>query len=175
MAWDELIEARWTHAKKYGGLFVFGTPTAPVDLRSAVAAAIGRTTDCLPAPARSSFDSSFGFQGMRKWATSLTDPRDRRGWPKLFAEPDARRTALASVVSGLADDGAARRLYAAFLDEAADLLTEPALADIADTYRTLGDRWIAFVDLAGAPEATPADLAERLPELADAEQTAALS
>jgi Domain of unknown function (DUF4872) len=146
-----------------------------VDIRAAVVAAIGRTADCLLDPARSTFDGNFGIPGMRKWAQLLIDPRDRRGWPTLFAEPDGLRAALDSVVGALVDDGAARRLYAAFLDEAADLLAEPGLADIADTYRTLGDRWASFVELAGRPDVMPTDLATQLPELGAAEQAAALS
>ncbi len=169
MDWPELIAARWTHAKKYGGLYRFGPPAGPLDLAEAVRAAIGRTADCLLAPDRSRFDGSFGIPGIRRWAALLTDPRDRKGWPKLFAEPDALHDAMASVARGLRDP--ARRRYAAFLDEAAALLDAPALAGVAETYRGLGDRWTELT----TRTRTPAELAGPLPDLADAEEAAALS
>ena len=173
MGWDDVVEYRWTHNKKYGGLYVFGEPDTAVDLRAAVTSAIGRTAECLLEPSRSSYDGNFGVQGIRKWAELLTDPRDKRGWPKVFATAEAQREALDSVVRGLTGDGAGRRLYAAFLDEASDLLDEPGLAQLAETYRGLADRWADFVALAGKPDVSPAELAARLPELAEAEEAAA--
>jgi hypothetical protein len=180
MGWDELIEARWTNAKKYGGLYLFGPPATVHDVRSALARAIGRTADCLLEPTRGTrFDGNFGVPGIRRWARLLTDPRDRKGWPKLCPEPDSLRAAMDAVVRGLGGPGASgsasRRLYAAFLDEAAVLVERPELATVADAYRDLGDRWAELVALAARPGVTGAGLADLLPELADAEQSAALS
>jgi len=180
MSWDEVIEARWTHAKKYGGLYLFEPPAEAPDVRSALVQAIGRTADCLLEPGRgNSFDSSFGAPGIRRWARLLTDARDRKGWPKLFPEPEPLRDALDSVTRGLGGPGASgnasRRLYAAFLDQAAVLVEWPDLAAVADAYRDLGDRWAEVVQLAARPDATPADLAGPLPDLAEAEHSAALA
>jgi hypothetical protein len=176
MTWPELLAARWTQARKYGGHYVFTASATVPDVRAALRLAIGHTAEYLLAPNRTSFDGSFGVPGIRKWAALLTDPRDRKGWPKLFPVPDQRRAALDSVVRGLGGPGASgsahRRLYAAFLDEAAELLDRPALAEVADIYRDLGDRWAAVIQLAAAA-VTDADLAGPLPELADAEQAAA--
>jgi hypothetical protein len=177
MPWHELVEARWTNAKKYGGLYLIGPPAGELDIRTAVLAGIDRTAQCLVQPDRSSFDSSFGVPGIRRWARLLTDSRDKRGWPRLFAEPEARSAALASVVRGLGGRGtsgsACRRPYAQFLADAAVLLGAPALAEAAKIYRELGERWAALVALAGQPGITPADLAAPLPDLADAEEHAA--
>jgi Domain of unknown function (DUF4872)/Butirosin biosynthesis protein H, N-terminal len=173
--WDELIDARWTGPKKYGGLLRFGPPGEPADVRAGLAAAIGRTADCLLAPSRgNNFDSNFGVPGMRRWTRLLTDERDAKGWPRLFAEPGGRGDALAAVVRGLRG-GACRRLYAAFLDEAAGPLGQPGLVEVAEAYRDLAYRWAALVELAARPGATPADLAAPLPDLADAEEAAALA
>ncbi|HEV2373841.1 MAG TPA: DUF4872 domain-containing protein [Streptosporangiaceae bacterium] len=179
MGWPELVGARWANAKKYGGLYQLSPPGEPLDVRAAVLGAIGRTAQCMLEPGRSNFDGSFGVPGIRKWARLLTDPRDAKGWPKLFAEPDGLRDALASVVDGLGGaggrSGATRRRYAAFLDEAASLLGEPALSTAARTYSDLGERWTMLVALASEPGCDPADLAAVLPDLADAEEAAALS
>ncbi|GII20863.1 hypothetical protein Pme01_04600 [Planosporangium mesophilum] len=176
MAWPELLDARWMHAKKYGGLYVFGPPGG-VDVRSAVLAAVERTAGCLLEPGRGTFDSNVGVPGMRKWARLLTDPRDPKGWPKLCADPESLGRALAAVVWGLgrADPSATahRRLYAAFLDQAAALVEKPALAEVATAYRELGARWAELVGLAEQPGATGADLAVHLSELADAEESTA--
>jgi hypothetical protein len=170
MGWDEVIEAYWTHARKYGGLYLFGPPDRVPDVRSAVVQAIGRTADCLLEPGRgTNFDSSFGVPDIRRWARLLTDPRDKKGWPRLFPEPASLRGAMDSVVRGLGGSGrsgcASRCLYAAFLDQAAALIERPDPATVADAYRDLGDRWADVIQLAGRPDITPADLAESLPDL----------
>jgi hypothetical protein len=170
MTWDELIAARWTEAKKYGGLYVFDV----LDERSAldIPTAVVRTAQCLLAPSSTRFDVNFGIPGIRRWARLLTDPRDKRGWPTLFAEPAALRAALDSVADGLGG-GAGRAQYAAFLDEAADLVGDPRLAQAADAYRDLAQRWGELTALATRPDVTTAELAEPLPDLADAEESAA--
>jgi hypothetical protein len=168
--WGEVVEARWTGAKKYGGLFLIGARPDPVDVDAVVHAAAARTVECLLEPDRSSFDGNFGVGGIRRWARLLTDPRDPKGWPKLFADPESTHSALASVVDGLRRGDpagtAARWLYAAFLEEA-------GLGAAAGAYRELGRRWAALAEVAGQPGATGTDLAALLPDLAEAEQTAA--
>jgi hypothetical protein len=79
------------------------------------------------------------------------------------------------VVRGLGTRGAARHRYAAFLDEAAELVGTPGLHAVAGAYRGLAERWAALVALAGRAGCTPADLAAPLPDLADAEEATALS
>jgi hypothetical protein len=179
MTWSELVGARWTGATKYGGLHEVGSPTGEVDVRSELCAAIRRTADCLLEPSATRFDGSFGVPGMRRWARLLTDPKDKKGWPRLFPDRHALDEALAAVVRGLRAagtcGGASRRLYPAFLDESASLLDEPSLAACADAYRDLSDRWTDLIALADRPDCTPAELAGELPALADMEQAAALS
>jgi len=176
MTWDELIAARWTEARKYGGLYVVEAP-ATVDARSAVPAAIARTAQCLLAPSSTRFDVNFGVPGIRRWARLLTDPRDKRGWAALFTGPAAVRAALDSVADGLGGPGrtrdAGRGRYAAFLDEAAVLIGSDRLGASADTYRDLAARWGELIALAARPDVTTADLAGSLPDLADAEESAA--
>ena len=174
LGWSELVAARWTQAKKYGGLFRIGPPTDATDVRAALATAIGRTADCLLEPSRTTFDGNFGIPGIHKWARLLTDPRNPKGWPKLFGDPESLAEARSAVVRGLGG-AATRPLYAAFLEQAASLLDEPGLIEIADAYGDLGDRWAALVQVADRPDATGADLAAELPDLAAAEEAAAAS
>ena len=175
MSWEDLVAARWTHAKKYGGLYLLGTPAGAPDVPAAVRGSVARTAECLLAPSSTRFDANFGVPGIRRWARLLTDPRDRRGWPALFPDPAALRRALDAVIEGLGGTGrggdAARGRYAAFLDEAGG----DRLAAVADSYRQLAQRWTDVTRLAARPDVTTAELAEPLPDLADAEESAALA
>jgi hypothetical protein len=174
MAWDELVGARWTHGRKYGGLYKFGPPDSPPDLPAAALAAIARTTECLLEPNRgTNFDGSFGVPGMRRFARLLVDERDRGGWPRRFTDAAAVREALDAVARGLSLP--ARRWYAAFLDQAAQLAGRPGLGAVAETYRRIEEQWSELARAARRPEATPAELAELLPELAEAEYRAAMA
>ena len=174
MSWPELVEARWTHAKKYGGLYDLARLVDPPELANAVRHAITRTAECLTQPSRTRFDGNFGIGGMRKWATLLTDPKDAKGWPKLCPDETSLRRALDLVARGLGD-AASRPLYAAFLTEAAALIEDDSLAGAAESYVDLGTRWAALAELAARPGTAPADLAALLPDLADAEEAAALA
>jgi hypothetical protein len=174
MSWPDLLEARWTHAKKYGGLYQIARLVDPPELRNAVRHAITRTAECLTHPSRTRFDGNFGIGGMRKWATLLTDPKDPKGWPKLCPDEKSVRQALDMVARGLGN-ATSRPLYAAFLTEAATLLEDDTLADAAESYVDLGARWAELAELATRPGVAPAELAALLPGLADAEEAAALA
>ena len=173
MSWPELVDARWTHAKKYGGLYQLARLVDPPELRNAVRHAITRTAECLTRPEPDRFDGNFGIGGMRKWATLLTDPKDAKGWPKLCPDESSVRRTLEMVARGLAN-AASRPLYAAFLTEAAALLEDDSLAARGHGLRgprpALGRFRRADLDrrTGGAGRA-------ELPGLADAEEAAALA
>lgn len=172
MSWAELIEARWAQQKKYGGLFLVGTPAAPPDVAAVIRAALARTAECLLEPSKTSFDANFGIPGIRKWARMLTDEKDAKGWPKLCPDDESLRMGLLSVRRGLGES-ASRAQFAAFLAEATKLLGDAKLAESAATYEDLGRRWAKLADLTAEPGTTAADLAALLPDLADAEEAAA--
>ncbi|HEY7592921.1 MAG TPA: DUF4872 domain-containing protein [Actinophytocola sp.] len=172
MSWADLIDARWSQHKKYGGLFRLGTPANPPDVAAVTRDAIARTAECLLEPSKSSFDANFGIPAIRKWARLLTDEKDAKGWPKLCPDDESRRLAMLSVSRGLGE-AASRPQFAAFLAQAATLLGDARLAGSADTYDDLGRRWAKLVALTGEPGTTAADLAALLPGLADAEEAAA--
>lgn len=173
-SWAEVLEARWTQQKKYGGLFLVGTPVERADLTAAARDAITRTAECLLEPSKSSFDVNFGIPAIRKWARLLTDEKDAKGWPRLCPDEEPRGVAMLSVRHGLGE-AASRPPFAAFLAEAATLLGDRKLAESAATYEELGRRWAKLTALTAAPATTPADLAAALPGLADAEEAAALA
>jgi hypothetical protein len=102
--------------------------------------------------------ASFALPAWQKWARLLTDRRNAKGWPTVFAGGRGLTTALLTVWEAVEpvgmDGGHLRGLYADFLDEAAPLLGERA-AQAAEAFRECGRRWHAV-----AEAALPADVPE---------------
>ena len=116
-----------------------------------------------------SASDSFSLPAWRKWSRLMSDRRNAKGWPRVFAGGSGLFSALVSIVEGVDGDvsatgGHLRELYAAVLDEAAAALDEPRLGDAAASWRSAADRW---EDLADA--AVPADLDGGLEAVAAAE------
>ena len=102
---------------------------------------------------------SFGLPAWRKWARMLSDTRNAKAWPNVFADQRGLAGALLSAYQGIEPVGTygghLRGLYADFLDEAATLLEAPRLAEAATAYRELAERWHDLAELA-----LPADVPE---------------
>lgn len=137
---------------------VRGGPTVTPD---AVRAGIA---DCVAHLGASS--ESFAVPAWRKWSRLLTDRRNAKGWPRVFADGGGLVGALCSVWEGVEPVGMTgghlRGLYADFLDEASALLGSEALAGCAEDFRLAGQRWHEV-----AEAALPGDVPEfaRLREL----------
>ncbi len=111
---------------------------------------------------------SFGLPAWRKWSRMMTDTRNAKGWPQVFADGTGLFGALLSIVEGVdggigPHGGHLRELQGAFLDEAAAILDRPALTEAAAAWRAAGDLWEDLADAAvpadleGAAEAVEAD------------------
>ncbi|HEY3062886.1 MAG TPA: DUF4872 domain-containing protein [Chloroflexota bacterium] len=94
--------------------------------------------------------SNSALNGFRKLAQLMADPRDPRGWPRLFPPGRPLHSGLVALYRalGVGGGGALRPLYAAFLDEAAALLADPRLTELGVRYRELGTRWSALAESA---------------------------
>ena len=96
--------------------------------------------------------TSFALPTWRKWSRLLVDPLAAKGWPKVFADRRGLLQALASVWEGVEPTGMAgghlRGLFADGLEQAAELLDEPALAAEAPRWREIADRWHALAQTA---------------------------
>ena len=94
---------------------------------------------------------SFGLEAWRKWARMMTGSA-AKAWPRVFASGRGLASALISTYEGVQrvglDGGHLRELYASFLDEAAGLLEEPALAEAASAWREAAALWQALADVA---------------------------
>jgi Butirosin biosynthesis protein H, N-terminal/Domain of unknown function (DUF4872) len=109
---------------------------------------------------------SFSLPAFRKWARLLTDPRNAKGWPRVFADRAGLFDACLSVYENLEpvgwDGGTLRPQYAEFLDEAAALLDAPALGEAAAAYREAAARWHEVAEVAAPAGREPFAEARRL-------------
>ncbi len=125
---------------------LFGEP-GEFDLAEAVMAGL---VDCAEHLHKKS--DSFSLPAIRKWARLMTDTRNKKAWPVVFADRRGLYSALKSVYEGVSpggpQGGSLRDLYAAFLNEAAPLVKLPALDEIAYHYKYIGVRWSNLGELA---------------------------
>lgn len=151
---EALAEARGRITSYKNRLLLLAPPAEPPDLTAAVEAGL---RDCVANLSAKS--DSFSLPTLRKWARLMTDTKNPKGWPVVFKTRRGLYTALKSVFENIAltygRGGGLRGLYADFLDEAAGLLSRPALTEAAAAYRALTERWAA-VAAAALPDSEPA-------------------
>jgi hypothetical protein len=170
---DALAAARARVGSYKHRQLVLDAPAAELDsdgLRAAVREGLAEQVEHL---GRRS--DSFALPAFRKWARLLTDPRNAKGWPKVFADRAGLFGACLSVYENLEPvgwgGGNLRELYAEFLDEAAGLLDAPALSKAAAAYREAATRWHEVAEVAvpagREPFAEACHLTVRLQELVE--------
>ena len=125
----------------------------PADrLRVAMRAGLEDQVDHLRSPS-----DSFSLPAWRKWGRLMTDHRNAKAWPRVFADGHGlfgSLSALHELVDGEVGPwgGHLRELYAASLDEAAVALDNPALGDAAQAWRDVADLWEELADAAVPPD-----------------------
>lgn len=130
----------------------------PADrLRAALAAGLADQVEHL----RSKSDS-FSLPAWRKWARMMTDQRNAKAWPRVFADGHGLFGALLGIVEAVDANaspcgGHLRDLYATSLDEAAAALDRPALTDAATAWRRAAEAWDELADSAVPPDLDGAD------------------
>lgn len=111
---------------------------------------------------------SFALPVIKKWARMMTDTKNPKGWPVVFANGEGLVQALTSVYGHTerfsTARGAMRGVYADFLEEAADILHAPQFREVAGLYRGLAAQWSRFA--ASALDAS--DLLREVRTLTDA-------
>ena len=121
-----------------------------IDLPAAITDGIQGNIDYL-----GSKSTSFALPTLRKWARMLTDTKNAKGWPTVFAGGKTLFSGLVSVYEGIMHEGsdgtALRGMYADFLAEAAVVMGNPTLEEAAAAYREIGAKWHALADMALDP------------------------
>jgi Butirosin biosynthesis protein H, N-terminal/Domain of unknown function (DUF4872) len=136
-------------------IVVLQTPTGPIPaerLRAAWQAGVQDQVDHL----RSRSDS-FSLPAWRKWSRMMTDERNAKAWPRVFAGGHGLFASLSAIhesVDGQVapSGGHLRELYSASLDEAAAALDNPAIGDAARAWRDVADLWEELADAAVPPD-----------------------
>lgn len=136
---------------------------SPEMLRAAVEAGL---RDCIEHLSASS--DSFSLPAWRKWARLMTDQKNAKAWPKVFAN---RKGGLAGALLSIWEDvmpaggygGHLRDLYADFLEQAAGIMENGRLREVAVSFRAIGEAWQTVAETA-LPDRVPAfaQLRERM-------------
>jgi hypothetical protein len=132
-------------------------------LREALVAGLEDQVDHLRSPS-----DSFSLPAWRKWSRLLTDTRNAKAWPRVFATGHGLFGVLLSVIEEVdggvgANGGNLRELYAAGLRESAAILDRPGLLEAASAWEASADLWKDLADAAmpaeldGAADAVEAD------------------
>jgi Butirosin biosynthesis protein H, N-terminal/Domain of unknown function (DUF4872) len=166
---DTLAAARARIPSYKQRLLVLDTPAAELDLdglRDAVREGLAEQVEHLSQPS-----DSFSLPAFRKWARLLTDRRNAKAWPRVFADRGGLFDACVSIYENVEPVGPGggnlRGLYAEFLDEAAGLLGNDGLRRAAAAYRDLAVRWHALAEAALPAGREPfAEVRRRTDELA---------
>ncbi len=130
------------------------SPPESMDLPAAIKDGIQGNIEYL-----GSKSTSFALPTVRKWARMLTDTKNAKGWPTVFAGGKCLFSGLVSVYEGIMHEGsdgtALRCMYADFLSEAAAVLGSSALEDAAREYRAIGAKWRALAEMSLDPAVEP--------------------
>ncbi len=106
----------------------------------------------------SGHSDSFSLPALRKWARMMTNESHKKGWKSIFSDGRYLYGNLKSIflhtLPTWSDGGTLRGLYADFLDEAAPVINNPALKEIAGRYRSIEKQWRTLGE-AALPESVP--------------------
>ena len=125
----------------------------PADrLRAALRAGLEDQVDHLRAAS-----DSFSLPAWRKWGRLMTDQRNAKAWPRVFADGHGLFGAFLALLESVDGEvgpwgGHLRELNAASLDEAAVALDNAALGDAARAWRGVADHWEELADAAVPPD-----------------------
>lgn len=120
-----------------------GMPLQPIDLDACLRAGILACSERMLNPPKPV--NNFGIPGMRKWAQRVHDPKDGKGWPKVFNRPgtlfDALCGAFAWIETRETGGAGLRDLYAVFLEQAGEALKDEVVRGSAQAFRAVAQDW----------------------------------
>ena len=125
---------------------------AKIDLGATITQGIAACVEHL-----GSDSESFSLPAIRKWARLMTDQKNKKGWPVLFADRRGLYSTLTSLFEAIKLQGAPgglRGMYADFLLEAAAVVDDPRLMEPAQHYAALAAQWHALAE-AALPDSVP--------------------
>ena len=153
---EDLANARSRISSNKNRLMTVDKPKKKIDLKIAILGGIRACLDELNNPKI----SNFGLPAIAKWGDLVNNPKDKKGWPQVFADGDghfysALRWSFAYIETYQTPGAAFRGMYADFLDQAAPITGLSILTEAAAKYRALAEEWHHLAD-AFLPESSPA-------------------
>lgn len=152
---DELTKARGRVKKDRYRLLTLDAPR-PAKLAAAVSKGIYQCLQLFTEEPPKGAAHNFGFAAYDRLADMLVNTRNKQSWERFFAPGVRMYHALAGAVGQPgaytwiqtwgAAPGAERRLYADFLEEAAEILKKPSLNGPAGLFRESYTLWCDFAD-----------------------------
>jgi len=141
---EDFRQARQAYRKaKHQMLTITGTKVG--DLTGGVRSAIRATADNFVTSPYKGFASNWGFAGLEKWARLMVDPKDPKGWPRVFDSDAGAFLAMTRVQESIevlfTPPSAGRVLYGEFLVEASSITGLGALDAIGQEFIELGASW----------------------------------
>ncbi|HET7767324.1 MAG TPA: BtrH N-terminal domain-containing protein [Chloroflexota bacterium] len=141
---DKVDEARARVVSYKNSLYAIDPASGQIPAETLRAAVRAGLADCVEHLSAAS--DSFSLPAWRKWARLLTDQKNAKAWPRVFAE---RKGGLAGALLSVWEDimpaggygGHLRDLYAEFLDQAAVLVENPRLHAVAESFRGVSESW----------------------------------
>ncbi len=151
---ESLSQARGRIGSYKNRLLLLESNGSDFDLPAAIMAGL---EDCVDTLSQSS--QTFALPVYKKWAKMMTDTKNKKGWPVVFKEKVGLYSTLRSLHEGIKLFGTAggglRGFYADFLEEATEILNQPALGEAAEQYRQVASLWGTFADAVLPDEIAP--------------------
>ncbi len=151
---QKLADARQMITSMKHRMVTIARSSNDIDLASAINAGIADCIDgLLNPPIR-----NFGLPAWQKWADLIANPKDKKGWPNVFSPGPNLYSGLQSMFQWIecAGNGGSlmRGMFADFLDEASDVISDRGLADHARRWRDIAGQWTALAH-AALPNTAP--------------------
>ncbi len=146
----DALQAARARVPSFKNRLMLIAPPEKIHLEIAILAGLQDQVDHLRAPS-----NSFSLPAIRKWARLMTDTRNKKSWPNVFAQRNRLFGTLRAIYHGIelsgTGGGGMRGMYADFLMEAAPVVGIPALEEVAEQYRNLATLWTELADASLPP------------------------
>ena len=118
-------------------------PGAPIDLKEGINRSIKQCWDAMINPPQPK--KNYGLSGLQNWTDVINSTKAKRGWLKIFAPGPNLYVGLKWTFKCIetleTGGGGMRGMYADFLDEAAGVIGNKQLKEVAKMYRKLAQLW----------------------------------
>ena len=164
------VDAARSAIRKAKHRMITVTDAPPIEWNTAILDAVRATAQGYDTPPVPQFASNVGRRGLAKWRDMLTDTGPR-GWPHLFGTDGHAMTGLLRTYEGITSEytssEASRPMYAAFLKDAAAVLSDDRLTEAAALFESASAEWRAISDLIASSDPVVAEAVGLIDEITE--------